>query len=114
VAPATAEAPEGRPFTARTLAVTGGGQHLVVGGVWQAEAWRGGVARYSTATWAPDPAFGTDGMADTGSLDVRDLDPRGDDPAQLDATGPHAVPAGPDTPAAVTRLLNPPPAPAPG
>ena len=112
VAPPTAEWPEGGPFTARTLAVTGGGRHLVVGGVWQAGTWRGGVARYATATWAPDPAFGTDGMADTGPLDVRDLDPRGDDPAQLDATGPRAVPAGPDTPAAVTRLLNPPPAPA--
>jgi hypothetical protein len=106
VAPASPEAPEGRPFVPQALAVTGGGRHLLVGGVLAAEPWNGGVARYPTATWTLDPAFGTDGMASTGPLDVRDLDPRGDNPEQVDATGPYAIPAGPDTPAAVTRLWN--------
>lgn len=107
--PVGPDSAEGRPFTSRTLAVSGGGRHLLVGGVWApADTWLGGVARYATATWTLDPRFGTDGIADTGPLDVRDLDPRGDNPAQLDATGPHAIPAGPDTPAAVIRLWNPP------
>jgi hypothetical protein len=100
--------PEGRPFTARTLAVTGSGQHLLVGGALGGEQWQGGVARYDSATGSLDPTFGTDGIAATGSLDPRDLDARGDEPAQLDVTGPHAIPAGPDTPAAITRLWNPP------
>jgi hypothetical protein len=112
MAPATAEAPDGRPFTPRALAATGGGRHLLLGGAWAPapDTWQGGVARYDTATWALDPTFGTDGMAGTGSVDVRDLDPREDGPAQIDATGVDAIPAAPDTPAAVTRLWNPPPA----
>jgi hypothetical protein len=115
VAPGTAEEPGSQPFTSRTLAVTGAGRHLLVGGVWATDTWHGGVTRYAIASWAPDPGFGTGGMADVGPLDVRDLDARGDDPAQLDATGPNAIPAGPDTPAAITRLWNSPlgsPAPA--
>jgi hypothetical protein len=74
--------------------------------VWAPDTWHGGVTRYASASWAPDPGFGTGGMADVGPLDVRDLDARGDDRAQIDATGPRAIPAGPDTPAAITRLWN--------
>jgi hypothetical protein len=103
VAPATGDVPGSGAFTARTLAAAGGGRYLMVGGF-------GGVERYATATWSLDPGFGAGGLADTGPLDGRDLDPRGDDPGQIDVTGSYTIPAQPETHVAVTRLWNSPPA----
>ena len=107
VGPPSADYPAGRPLTARTLAATDGGRQLVLGGAWSPELyrWEGAVARVDTATGALDGGFGGDGVATTG-VDGRDLDARGDDPDQLDVTGPTSVSPTPDTPGGVTRLWN--------
>ena len=112
VGPPTAEAPEGAAFTARTLAATDGGRHVLVGGARQEpDGPRGGVARYATATGALALRFGRGGMATVGPADVEDLDVHGD-AGPIDVTGPAAVPAGPTTAAVVTRLWGGPTAPA--
>jgi hypothetical protein len=108
--PATPDDPQVRPVAARTLLLTGGGRHLLVGGTYSPEDYvtNGAVLRYDTSTWAVDPAFGEAGLADLGWLAVvEDLDPRADDPAQADATT-RRIPTDvdPARPAAVVRLWN--------
>jgi hypothetical protein len=107
VGPPSADYPDGRPVSARTLAATDGGRRLLVGGAWAPElyAWEGAVARVNTATGALDPGFGGDGIATTGVYGS-DLDARADDPDRVDVTGPTSTSPGPDTPGGVTRLWN--------
>jgi hypothetical protein len=116
--PGTAGDPQARDVAATSLLTGAGGRHLLVGGSYspRESETNGAVLRYDTATWTVDPAFGAGGLADLGwRLAVRDLDARGGDPDRLDATA-RLTPTDvdPATPAIVTRLWNPPPAPPSG